>query len=193
MKLGYLGGKARGLRRCFEIHVVVISKIEIHLRFAIVILFPSYCVRNESWHRRIDGRCRIIFAFGQRSCAPAYGALRDINISSVDMNVQSEHSLTLRKHLFGLPSGRMTETFAVFVQAETPQNSEETTFVPLGITATTALWRGKFPSIPSLQPKECAIFRGSSSVEDTSKMSEDSSAYVAANSPKTPACAISLR
>jgi len=29
-----------------------------------------------------------------------------------------------------------------------PQDSAEITFVPLGMTATTALWTGKSPSIP---------------------------------------------
>ena len=42
--------------------------------------------------------------------------------------------LTFIKYLFGLPSSRMTETLAVFVQADTPQDSAEMTFVPLGIT-----------------------------------------------------------
>lgn len=44
-------------------------------------------------------------------------------------------ALTFRKYLFGLPSGRVTEIFAVFVQADTPQDSAETTLAPLGNTA----------------------------------------------------------
>lgn len=41
---------------------------------------------------------------------------------------------TFRKYLVGVPSGRITETLAVFVHADTPDDSEETTFVPSGIT-----------------------------------------------------------
>lgn len=48
---------------------------------------------------------------------------------------QDEGRFTFTKYLFGLLSGRMTETFAVFVQADIPQDSAETTFVPLGMTA----------------------------------------------------------
>lgn len=41
----------------------------------------------------------------------------------------------MRKYLFGLPSGRTTETFAVFVQADIPQDSADITFVFRGMTA----------------------------------------------------------
>jgi len=41
---------------------------------------------------------------------------------------------TFRKYLFALSSGRTTETFAVFVQAEIPHDSAELTFVPVGRT-----------------------------------------------------------
>lgn len=68
----------------------------------------------------------------------------------------------------------MTETFAVFVQAEIPQDSAEITFVLPGMTAnmvlfslhslwsasvpsTTALWIGKFPSIPTSHSDESDI------------------------------------
>lgn len=70
----------------------------------------------------------------------------------------------------------MTETLAVFVQVDIPQDSAERTFVPLGMTmevvlvvadhsllgaslpSTTALWIGKFPSIPTSHPDESDIF-----------------------------------
>lgn len=48
---------------------------------------------------------------------------------------QDEGRFTFMKYLFGLPSDRMTETFAVFVQADIPQDSAVVTFVPLGNTA----------------------------------------------------------
>lgn len=41
---------------------------------------------------------------------------------------------TFKKYLFRFPSGRMTETFAVFVQADIPHDSAEITFVPGAIT-----------------------------------------------------------
>lgn len=43
--------------------------------------------------------------------------------------------LTLTKYLFGLPSDRTADIFAVFVQADIPQDCAETTLVPLGMTA----------------------------------------------------------
>lgn len=48
---------------------------------------------------------------------------------------QDEGKFTFKKYLFRLPSGRRTEIFAVFVQADIPQDSAETICVPLGITA----------------------------------------------------------
>lgn len=70
----------------------------------------------------------------------------------------------------------MTKILAVFVQVDIPQDSAERTFVPLGITmrvvsviandgllgaclpSTTALWIGKFPSIPTSHSDESDIF-----------------------------------
>ena len=108
----------------------------------------------------------MIFAFGQRPRAAPCGALRNLSMKRPKRE-RSPH--TLRKYLLGLPSGRLTETFAVLVQAETPQNSEDTTFVPLGITATTALCNGKFPSIPISQSEVSVIFRESNAIEDIFK------------------------
>lgn len=48
---------------------------------------------------------------------------------------QDEGRITFKKYLFGVPSARMTETFAVFVQADIPQDSAVTILVPLGNTA----------------------------------------------------------
>lgn len=41
---------------------------------------------------------------------------------------------TLRKYRLGVPSARMTDTLAVLVQADTPQESAEITLVPFGRT-----------------------------------------------------------
>ncbi len=57
-----------------------------------------------------------------------------INLYRQTLVHQDKDWLTLTKYLFGLPSGRMTDTFAVFDQADVPEGSAETIFVPLGMT-----------------------------------------------------------
>ena len=52
----------------------------------------------------------------------------------VDSLRLNEDGLTLRKYFFGRPSDNVTEIFAVFVQADIPQDSAELTFVPGGMT-----------------------------------------------------------
>lgn len=58
------------------------------------------------------------------------------------LSQQDEGRVTFKKYLFGLPSDRMTETFAVFVQADIPQDSAVIILVPLGNTA-------KLASVPA--------------------------------------------
>src|SRR5271154_2950189 len=99
-----------------------------------MILAPSSCFGHKSWYHGVDGRCRMEFALGQGSSTLSCHALLGTNTSSRGIDQRDEGRLTFRKYLFGLPSGKMTETFAVFVQADIPQVSAETTFVPLGMT-----------------------------------------------------------
>jgi hypothetical protein len=56
-------------------------------------------------------------------------------IGNTSSFVEEHVYCTFKKYLFGLPSGRMTEIFAVLVHADMPDDSAETIFVPLGMTA----------------------------------------------------------
>jgi hypothetical protein len=53
--------------------------------------------------------------------------------------------VTFKKYLVLLPSGRMTETFPVVLQAERPQDSAETILAPFGRAVTKLLSAPKVP------------------------------------------------
>jgi hypothetical protein len=71
---------------------------------------------------------------------------------------QVKHVLTLRKYRFGFPSGRIWRLLQS-LSRQKHRKIPKKIFVPLGITVTTALWRGKLPSIPTSQSEESPMIQ----------------------------------